>query len=89
MSNLSFANKLTRTSVQLVSAINSHRGKGEQKMTVEHVHIHRGGQAIVGQVGAGVEKNREDQSHALGHAESQALPCKIETIQTALPESSG
>ncbi len=26
---------------------------GQQKMTVEHVHVHSGGQAIVGQVDAG------------------------------------
>jgi hypothetical protein len=27
-----------------------HRGKGQQKVTVEHVHVHSGGQAIVGTV---------------------------------------
>jgi hypothetical protein len=26
------------------------RGRGQQKMLVEHVHIHKGGQAIVGTV---------------------------------------
>ncbi len=28
----------------------SHRGKGQQKVTVEHVHVHSGGQAVVGVV---------------------------------------
>ena len=30
------------------SALNRHRGKGQQKVTVEHVHVHAGGQAVVG-----------------------------------------
>jgi hypothetical protein len=30
--------------------LNHHRGKGQQKVTVEHVHVHSGGQAIVGPV---------------------------------------
>jgi len=34
-------------------ALDKHRGKGQQKVTVEHVHVHRGGQAIVGAVKAG------------------------------------
>jgi len=39
------------THVLLVEALNRHRGKGQQKVTVEHVHVHAGGQAIVGNVG--------------------------------------
>ena len=33
-----------------LEALNRHRSKGEQKMVVEHVHVHSGGQAIVGPV---------------------------------------
>ena len=44
------ANKLSRTSVMLLEALNRHRGKGEQKVTVEHVHVHAGGQAVVGMI---------------------------------------
>lgn len=40
-------NKLARTFTTQMEALNRHRGKGEQKMTVEHVHVHAGGQAIV------------------------------------------
>ena len=47
---LNMANKLTRTSVALVGALDKHRGKGQQKATVEQVHVHDGGQAIVGNV---------------------------------------
>jgi hypothetical protein len=38
-------NKLSRTFVVLLDALNRHRGKGQQKVTVEHVHVHSGGQA--------------------------------------------
>jgi hypothetical protein len=48
--NLSQANKLSRTYTTLLEAFNRHRGKGQQKVTVEHVHVHSGGQAIVGAV---------------------------------------
>ena len=36
-----------------MEALDKHRGKGSQKITVEHVNVHAGGQAIVGNVKAG------------------------------------
>jgi hypothetical protein len=51
--SLSQANKLSRTYAVLLDALNRHRGKGQQKVTVEHVHVHQGGQAIVGAVNPG------------------------------------
>jgi hypothetical protein len=51
--NLSQANKLSRSYTLLLEALNRHRGKGQQKVTVEHVHVHEGGQAIVGTVEGG------------------------------------
>ena len=48
--NLAQANKLSRTYTMLLDALNRHRGKGQQKVTVEHVHVHAGGQAVVGMV---------------------------------------
>jgi hypothetical protein len=51
--NLSQANKLSRTYAVLLDALNRHRGKGQQKVTVEHVHVNAGGQAIVGPVSPG------------------------------------
>jgi hypothetical protein len=42
--NLNQANKLSRTYAVLLDALNRHRGKGQQKVTVEHVHVHSGGQ---------------------------------------------
>jgi len=49
-SNGNIAIKLMRTFTQQIEALSRYRGKGQQKMTVEHVHIHAGGQAIVGNV---------------------------------------
>jgi hypothetical protein len=49
--NLAQANKLSRSFATLLEALNRHRGKGQQKMTVEHVHVYPGGRAVVGVVG--------------------------------------
>jgi hypothetical protein len=63
--NLNQANKLVRSYTALVEALNRHRGKGQQRVTVEHVHVHQGGQAIVGTVqGGGVSRQIVDQPHA-------------------------
>ncbi len=69
--NLAQANKLSRTYVMLVEALNRHRGKGQQKVTVEHVHVHAGGQAVVGHVehaGGGGREKAEEQPHAISYA---------------------
>jgi hypothetical protein len=80
--NLAQANKLSRTYAALLEALNRHRGKGQQKVTVEHVHVHSGGQAVVGMVetpGGGDRAKSEDQPHAkqtdpkLGYAPEPAL----------------
>ena len=50
--NIAFnsANKLARTYAMQMEALNRYRGKGQQKITVEHVSINSGGQAIIGNV---------------------------------------
>jgi hypothetical protein len=85
--NLTQANKLSRTYAALVEALNRHRGKGQQKVTVEHVHVHAGGQAVVGMVaapgrpGGGDASKFEEQPHAkqiagqIAHAPEPTLPC--------------
>jgi hypothetical protein len=52
-SSLKFAEKLSSTYARLLDTLNKHRGKGQQKVTVEHVHVAPGGQAIVGNVDTG------------------------------------
>jgi hypothetical protein len=76
--NLSQANKLSRTWATLLEALNRHRGKGQQKVTVEHVHVHAGGQAVVGTVGGpggGDRRKSEEQPHAkqIAYAPERAL----------------
>ena len=75
--NLNSANKLSRTYSTLLEALNRHRGKGQQKVTVEHVHVHAGGQAIVGNVepGGGAQPKTEEQPHAkqIAHAPQPPL----------------
>jgi len=73
---LNQANKLSRTFATLLEALNRHRGKGQQKVTVEHVHVHAGAQAVVGLVenpgggdrvespGGGDRVKLKDQPHA-------------------------
>ena len=51
--NTNQAIKLMRTYTAQVEALNKYRSKGRQTMTVEHVHVHEGGQAIVGNVARG------------------------------------
>ena len=44
----------SRTFIELLSALDRKRGKGGQQVVrVEHVHVHQGGQAIVGNVQGG------------------------------------
>jgi len=87
--NLNQANKLSRTFVTLLEALDRHRGKGQQKVPVEHLHLHVGGQAVVGAVAPpkGVSpRDLEDQRDAepivhapqpamwSPHAERQSVP---------------
>jgi hypothetical protein len=46
------ADRLLRTFAMQVEALKKYRSKGEQHCTVEHVHVHSGGEAVVGAVTA-------------------------------------
>jgi hypothetical protein len=81
--SLNQANKLSRTYTMLLEALNRHRGKGQQKVTVEHVHVHAGGQAIVGAVeqsGAGTQVSGQEPVDArqITHAPQSPLWSKDE-----------
>jgi hypothetical protein len=49
--NLRAAQRLSKLYIQLLSALNKHRGRGQQQIIVKHLHVSHGGQAIVGPVG--------------------------------------
>ena len=60
--NVNRVTKLSRTFIAQMEALNKHRGKGKQKITVEHVTVNEGGQAIVGNVehgGGGRDENKK------------------------------
>jgi hypothetical protein len=78
-SNGNIAVKLLRTYTMQMEALQRYRGKGEQRMKVEHVHVYQGGQAIVGEVhqGGGAPTRIEEQPHApaITCEPRTALPC--------------
>ncbi len=80
-------NKLARTFAAQVEALKRYRSGGEQKMTVQHVHVAEGGQAIVGNVNApaegwGCAKNRRFNPMLL-HMR-QALRCRATSKRSGL-----
>ena len=86
-------NKLTRTFADQVEALKNYRSKGEQKMTVQHVHVGEGGQAIVGNVnasgeGVGARKKSEVQPHALAYAPGVEMPRHVEKEREKVPIAS-
>jgi hypothetical protein len=63
-SNLNQAAKLAGLFIRQMETLDKHRGKGQQKVTVEHVHVESGGQAVVGSVhtgGRALESSPENQ----------------------------
>jgi hypothetical protein len=86
-------NKLARTFGAQVEALKRYRTGGQQqKVTVEHVTVNAGGQAIVGSVaapGVGLSPKSEDQPHALSYAPGAAMPSAIKAEREALPIASG
>jgi hypothetical protein len=78
------ANKFMRTYTMQVEALARKRRKGEQNVTVKHVHVHAGGQAVVGNVNhrgrRGATKNgqqvygaKREKSSARAIAESSSV----------------
>jgi hypothetical protein len=51
--NVNRVTKLMRTFTTQIEALNRYRTKGQQKITVQHVNVEKGGQAIVGDVNQG------------------------------------
>jgi len=51
--NINQAAKMLRTFTTQMEALKKYRTGGQQKVTVEHVHVNKGGQAIVGNVNQG------------------------------------
>lgn len=56
---INLSTKLTRTFLAQVECLDKRRGKGQQKMTVEHVHVGDGGQAVIGNIRGGRDENKK------------------------------
>jgi hypothetical protein len=87
-------NKLARTFAAQVEALKRYRSGGEQKMTVQHVHVAEGGQAIVGNVstpapGVGAREKAKEQPHALAYAPGVEVPRQIEAERATVPRAGG
>lgn len=65
-SALKAVTKLVRTYTSQMETLKKYRSGGEQNVTVKHVHVHDGGQAIVGNISTreGVKSKPEGQPHA-------------------------
>ena len=83
--SLNQANRLSRTWTTLVTALNHYRGKSQQKVTVEHVHVHKGGQDVVGVVetagsrrrpGGGDQSKPEEQPYAKQNTDAPEPPLR-------------
>lgn len=87
-------NKLMRTFTTQMEALRKHRNGGNQKVVVEHVHVHSGGQAIVGNVTHGGRGGNQKgvQSH---EQQDLSLPTRaavlgyVEADQMQMPGASG
>jgi hypothetical protein len=85
-------NKLARTFAAQVEALKRYRSKGEQKITIQHVNVADGGQAVIGTVnspGGGPPQKQKDQPHALGYAPGTTLQGTIEAERETMPISRG
>mgnify|MGYP000899614677 CR=1 FL=1 len=59
-SSLKHGEKFLRLYMEQIKALDKHRGKGDQKMTIEHVNVEPGGKAIVGQVNSNSRKKKKE-----------------------------
>ena len=102
--NGNLASKLLRTYTAQYEALAKARRGGAQKVTVKHVHVHEGGQAIVGNVGAngrlapeaqeGGRSENGPQPHAPGNeralAPTECMPLRsTDADREAVPVTSG
>lgn len=63
---LNTATKLSNTFIQQATLLTKLQGRNDQKMTVKHVHVHDGGQAIVGALHtSGVSKKQKNENNPM------------------------
>jgi hypothetical protein len=82
-------NKLTRTFATQMEALKRYRTGGEQKVTVQHVSVSEGGQAIVGNVTQAPRETARDKAAssppALPNAQKAPMPVLGERAASPVP----
>ena len=81
--NLKHGAKLLTLYARQLEVLDKHRGKGQQKMTIEYVNVEAGGRAIVGQVHTdkapqGEEKPANSSPKALTHNPGDTIDMETE-----------
>jgi len=73
--NLRHAAKLLSIFTKQLETLNKNRGKGQQKMTIEHVNVESGGQAMVGhfEADAGAKQSIPEPAKALEHQPGEVI----------------
>jgi hypothetical protein len=84
----SLTTKLMRTYTMQVETLARKRRKGEQNIRVEHVHVHAGGQAIVGNVGGRRGLTKNDQQPYEGTISDSTSVRSADQERQALPVAS-
>ncbi len=74
-SSLRHAAKLMSIFTKQLETLNRNRGKGQQKVTVEHVNVESGGQAMVGnfEADAGAKQSIPEPAKALEHQPGEVI----------------
>ncbi len=73
--NLQHAAKLLSIYTKQLETLNKNRGKGQQKITIEHVNVESGGQAMVGhfEADAGAKQSIPEPAKALEHKPGEVI----------------
>ena len=75
------AEKMMSLYIKQMTALDKHRGKGQQTVTVKHVNVHSGGQAIVGSVNTNQRASSKEQD-AIEHHQHLKIPTTGEKVNS-------
>jgi len=81
--------RLHRAFAMQVDALASLRRGGRQKVTVEHVHVHPGAQAVVGNVTTGGTEKRGQQPYAISDGRDDSTLWREDSQREAVPLLAG
>jgi hypothetical protein len=92
---LALADKAARTVAVLAEALDRHRGRGQQQITVKHVTVNADQAVVADQVvtatrspgGGGDDHRKTNQPHALAHSPVTPLLGEVEADRAAVPRA--